>query len=87
MVEFVSYDGKWHSLCCGTLVLRIDGVEVKFSNAMTSGGKVWFDENWCEHVDYGMWNVDVPIEYLHFVDEIEKCVNENVPRGCCGGCV
>lgn len=87
MVEFVSYDGKYPNLCSGTLVLRIDGVEVEFADAMKSGGSVWFDEEWCEHVDCGTWNVDVPNEYLYLIDEIEKCVNDNVCWGCCGGCL
>ena len=87
MVEFISYNGKWPNLCSGTLVLRINGIEVEFSDAMRSGGKVWFDEDWCEHVDCGMWNVKVPNEYRHLVNEINKCVNDNVTWGCCGGCV
>ena len=87
MVEFVSYDGKWPSLCCGTLVLHIDGVEVNLSDAMASGGSVWFDEDWNEHVDCGVWNVEVPNEYLYLIDEINECVNQHVPFGCCGGCV
>lgn len=88
MVEFVSYNGSYPNLCSGNLVLRINDKEVKFPDfCMHSGGTVWFDESWNEHVEYGDWHVDVPEEYAHLAYEIEKCVNDNVPFGCCGGCI
>lgn len=88
MVEFVSYDGKYPNLCSGTLVLKIDGTVVEFPQfCMQTGGGVWFDDDWCEQVDYGPWSVCVPAEYAHLKEEIEDCVNENVDWGCCGGCV
>ena len=56
MVEFVSYDGDFPNLCSGTLVLRIDGEEVTFPKyCMRSGGSVWFDDEWHEHVESGEW--------------------------------
>lgn len=86
--QFVSYDGEYPNLCRGTLVLCIDGKNVTFPPyCMTSGGGVWFDDDWCEHVDYGAWKVDVPEEYKYLSEVIHDCVNANVPYGCCGGCV
>lgn len=88
MVEFVSYDGAFPSLCSGTLVLRIDDEEVEFPKCcMYSGGSVWFDDEWNEHVGIGKWSVNVPEKYANLKDEIERCVNEHVEWGCCGGCV
>lgn len=88
MVEFVSYDGDFPNLCRGTLVLRIDGEEVEFPKyCMRSGGTVWFDDECGEHVESGEWSVNVPAKYANLKDEIERCVNENVEYGCCGGCV
>lgn len=88
MVEFVSYDGDFPNLCSGTLVLRIDGEDVVFpKHCMCSGGNVWFDDEWCEHVKSGEWSVSVPEKYANLKDDIERCVNENVEHGCCGGCV
>ena len=86
--EFVSYDGAFPNLCGGTLVLRIDGEEVEFPKCcMYSGGSVWFDDEWNEHVGIGEWSVNVPEKYANLKDEIERCVNEHVEWGCCGGCV
>ena len=88
MVEFVSYDGSYPNLCSGKLVLAIDGERVEFPDyCMHSGGYVYFDNDWLEHVSYGAWSVDIPEQYAYLKDEIEDCVNENVPPGCCGGCV
>lgn len=90
MVEFISYSGKWPCLCSGTLILKIDGKRVEFRNALLSNGSVWFDDDWTAHVEEGFWSVssyDLTEEYLPYLEEIEKVVNENVPYGCCGGCV
>ncbi len=88
MVEFVSYDGSYPCLCMGTLVLAIDGENVTFPEyCLRSGGSVWFNEEWDEHVECGAWSVEVPEQYAHLRDAIEECVNANVPHGCCGGCV
>lgn len=88
MVEFVSYDGSFPNLCSGTLVLRIDGRERTFPpGSMISGGRVWFDTDWSEHVENGLWRVEMPQDLESYRREIEECVNANVPHGCCGGCV
>lgn len=88
MVEFVSYDGRYPNYCSGKLVLRIDGKEVEFPDyCMCSGGSVWFDDEYDEHVEWGEWSVNVPEEYANIQKEIEDCVNQNVVWGCCGGCI
>ena len=88
MVEFVKYTGEYPCACHGELTVKIDGEEVTFaSGCLISGGDVWFDENWLEHVEAGAWKVSLPDEYAKYTEEVEKVVNENVPWGCCGGCV
>lgn len=87
MVEFISYSGRYPNLCRGTLILRINGKIVKWKNCLESGGYVWFSEDWEDHIEYGPWSVNVPSEYLLYKEEIEKMVNENIPEGCCGGCI
>lgn len=102
-IEFVSYDGAFPCLCMGTLVLKIDGVEAKFhysfnnkkkgeySDFWVSGGNVSFDENWIEDVSIGEWgfspDASFPEEFKAIGDELIAVFNENVPYGCCGGCV
>jgi hypothetical protein len=88
VVEFVSYNGRYPNLCSGTLVLKINNKVVQFPDyCMRSGGGVWFDSGWDEHVDSGLWTVEVPDKYKQYEDEINAVVNRNVEQGCCGGCV
>ena len=86
-IEFISYNGRYPNLCSGQLMLKIDG-EVIDSIRLISGGSVWFDNDWCEHVETGDWSADnIPTKYESIYDEIIAVINENVPKGCCGGCV
>lgn len=87
MVEFVSYNGKYPNFCTGELVLCIDGKKVNLGRCLCSGGTVWFDSSWCEHVEVGAWSVNIPKEFQQYAEEITEVVNKNVPWGCCGGCV
>lgn len=88
MVEFVSYDGKYPNLCSGILVLRIDGVEVAFPRyCMESGGSTDWHNDEIYYGPWSLWNDYIPVEYRHLKDEILRVVNENVPWGCCGGCI
>ena len=90
MVKFISYDGTYPNLCSGTLIVEINGKEVNLGSCLSSGGCVWFDSDWGEHVGGGEWTIDTydfPEEYLKYIDEITDVVNDNVDWGCCGGCV
>lgn len=88
MVEFVSYDGAYPNLCTGQLVLKINGQVREFSrHCLQSGGTVWFDNDWNAHIENGRWSIDPPEDLELLRKEIEECINENIPHGCCGGCV
>ena len=85
MIEFVSYDGRWPSLCLGTLELKIDGEKLLLFNSLISGGGIND-----EYIENGLWLIDpdaVSPQYHHLLAEIADIVNENVPQGCCGGCI
>lgn len=89
-VKFVSYDGEYPNLCSGTLVLNLDGENIKFaSHCLSSGGTVWFDDDWDEHVESGPWSINEwPKKWPESAkSQAEDAVNENIPHGCCGGCV
>ena len=88
MVKFINYTGKYPNLCRGILTLEIDNKIVEFPKyCMHSGGSVWFDGDWNENIEEGDWSIDIPQEYLQYKKEILEVVNENVPKGCCGGCI
>lgn len=86
----IEYNGRFPNLCSGDLVVTIDDVRWNFpSYCLSSGGNVWFDDEWSEHVEEGEWTIS---EYpLNFPEELKAAVldavNERIPYGCCGGCV
>lgn len=99
-VKFVSYTGNYPCLCHGTLTLEIDDIEYTFGGSYKtpadfqrfwrSGGSVWFDDEWCEHIESGEWEIDtndLPKQFRKYAQEIDRVFNENVEYGCCGGCV
>lgn len=89
-LNFISYSGKYPNLCSGQLIMKLDGKVVVFPRyCLCSGGNVSFDDEWTEEVSEGPWTItefpkDFPEELKARANEI---VNENVPLGCCGGCV
>ena len=40
-----------------------------------------------EHIETGRWSIDLPEDLEPLRNRIEECINENIPHGCCGGCV
>lgn len=87
-VKFISYDGTYPCLCMGTLTIKIKGKTYKLKNCLLSGGSVRFDENWEAYVTSGDWELrNLPEELIKYQKEITQLVNDNVPYGCCGGCI
>ena len=91
-VKFVSYTGSYPCLCSGTLTLDIDGEVMRFGNDggaesfWESGG--FIDSNY--DAEQSEWVIDViklPENIRKYVSEIDRVFNENVPYGCCGGCI
>ena len=86
----IRYDGAFPNLCSGTLIVTINDEQWVFPDyCMSSGGSVWFDEGWDEHVEHGEWSIKEWTD--KFPKNMKKAVlnkiNEEIPHGCCGGCV
>lgn len=89
-VEFVSYDGEYPTLCSGTLILRLDGKEIKFpDHCLISGGAVVFDDDYNDYIYQGPWSIGSwPKDWPESAkQDAEDLANANIPHGCCGGCV
>ena len=87
-VEFIRYTGEYPSACSGELTVKIDGLTVKFeSGCLRSGGCVWFDDSYSEHIESAPWYLLFNGISKELKIQIENVVNNNVPFGCCGGCV
>lgn len=78
--------GSYPNLCSGKLTVWLDDGSV-YEGGIISGGSVWFDGNWEEHVEWGEWTIDVPDLPEGYEDKVTEWVNKNIPYGCCGGCV
>lgn len=57
-----------------------------------SGGSIWFDENYEDHSSEGPWDLlakkgEYTPEIYDLLPQVLEVMNENVPHGCCGGCI
>ena len=101
-VKFISYTGKYPSLCMGILTLEIDGKQYQFGNVWPqkeeifprfwlTGGDCGFKNNYTQsYVNEGEWQIDyteIPEQLRKYAREIDEIFNLNVPYGCCGGCL
>ena len=87
-VKFISYDGEYPCLCMGTLTIEVEGKMYNLKNCLSSGGIVSFTEDWDEVVTEGDWELrNLPEELIKYQKEITQLINDNVPYGCCGGCI
>lgn len=56
----------------------------------SSGGSCSFSRDWEGNVSTNEWKIDVselPDKYKPLAYEIDRVFNDNVPWGCCGGCL
>ena len=86
----VYYAGAYPCLCGGKLIITIDGEEWVFPEyCLSSGGSVWFDDNWNEHVETGEWEItDWPKNFPEkYKQAALNAVNAEIEHGCCGGCI
>ena len=89
-LKFISYDGEYPNLCTGQLIMELDNKKLIFPEyCLKSNGSVTFTDDWEEIVEDGEWNItafphNFPAELKELAIEL---VNDNVRRGCCGGCV
>ena len=101
-IKFISYTGRWPNLCHGELTLEVNGKRYKFGDSYSnpdnyesfwsSGGSCGFDgsnysNSYITHNDWIINAYYLPEELQQYTDEIAEVFNENVPQGCCGGCL
>ena len=85
----VEYDGSYPTMCMGVLKIYVSDKKVYEKQFVChSSGSVWFDKDWCEHVESGTLTWDSE-EAKEFSQEIVSAVNDKLSNYsvCCGGCV
>lgn len=88
----IKYDGRYPILCFGHLEVWIDDTYYDFGEeCLISGGCVLHDEDWNMWTEEGPWRIDkdsypqdFPEEYK---DKLLEVINDELPWGCCGGCI
>lgn len=91
----VKLDGKEVSFSPFTKKSPLIGPDevAQYHKFWSPGGNVTFDEDWSECVTHGEWGLEdsymdeYPDEIRDAIPELLRIFNENVPPGCCGGCV
>lgn len=62
-----------------------------YAKFWSSGGSCGFSNNYNDtYVNHGRWIInttDIPAQYQKYAHEIDEVFNDNVERGCCGGCL
>jgi hypothetical protein len=97
-LEFISYDGAYPNLCRGNLVVKIGKRTVKFGDGgyppfWMSGGKMSFtNEGACAvKADWELINYFISDPYPKYIKKelhnLLALFNDNVRKGCCGGCI
>lgn len=65
--------------------------EYEFKNILRTGGSCDFSDDYRQsHIDQEPWWIyksDLPDELKPYKKKIEEVINENIPWGCCGGCL
>ena len=85
----IKYDGEYPCLCMGHLEVWIDDKYYDFGKyCLNSGGSVYFNENWDAFVEQGLWEVDFPEGFPEiYKQSVLDEINNQIPYGCCGGCI
>ncbi len=86
----IKYNGKYPNLCSGKLIVVINGIKWVFPDyCLSSGGSVFFNEDWGEQIESGPWSISEYPEGFpaNLKEAVTVAVNDNIPHGCCGGCI
>lgn len=81
----IEYDGEYPCLCSGTLIVYIKYVFPEY--CLNSGGSIGF--SWDYNVTKGPWTITKwPKDFPeNLKDKVLEKVNNEIPWGCCGGCI
>ena len=82
----IEYDEHYPNLCYGNLIVFVDDEKFLFPNCLMSGGGLTEDY---ENTYKGEWTItDWPKNFPEELkNDVLKIVNEQIPFGCCGGCI
>jgi len=88
----IEYDGKSPNLCGGTLIVYIGEKKYDFGDhCLISGGMICRNDDWEMWAEEGPWGISEWPEGFPDDDGLKilivDVINEEIPHGCCGGCI
>lgn len=88
----VEYDGEYPCLCAGHLQVWVGDDYYDFGDhCLCSGGCICHDEDWDMWAEEGDWSIDetkIPKDFpMEYKDLLIDVINQEIPHGCCGGCI
>ena len=89
-IEFISWTRRPWAWCGSDVTISFNGNIITLHRPLISGGSVRFDDDWGEHIEDGPWSVRedaLPDELKPHIQLLVSAINDNIPQGCCGGCV
>ena len=87
----LSYEGPTWCWCRGTLECDIDGKHYRFEPFWESGGTITCDNEDNYYAIEGDWLLNknyIPKGItVEMAEAVIDAMNEQIPKGCCGGCI
>lgn len=85
----IQYDGEYPSLCMGHLIVWINGKKWDFGNyVLESGGHLTYEDGGVVKEEWSIpdncWPEGFPEKYKK---QVLSKINQEIPHGCCGGCL
>ena len=82
-IVFISYSGVYPHLCIGLLIIKVNNKVYELEDALCSGGRCYFNNNGDGIIEKDDWL----LKNRKYKEDIEYVINDNIEKGCCGGCL
>ena len=83
--KHVTYDAPAYALCGATWTIQYEDIIIVLDHALCSGGHVSWGKQ--DIIESGPWSLHLPDFLEPYEEQLTKLANDNIPQGCCGGCI
>lgn len=83
--KHIDYDAPPYALCGSSWTIQYEDTIIVLEHSLSSGGHVSWGEQ--DIIETGEWGLMLPDFLEPYKEQLTKLANENIPQGCCGGCI